>query len=140
MKRRAAALLLLALLFGGCVYYPTIGDVGGIRIRPKNSRAVANPSGFAIYMDLDSTGAYGDAILGATTDIAKTVVLVIPIVKDQPLPYRIDVPAATLVRLTPQGPHFLLSDLTRAVAPGEVVLITVLFEKVGRIGVPTRIE
>jgi copper(I)-binding protein len=137
MRRGAAALLLLALLLGGCVYYPTIEDVGGIRIRPQNGRAVAHASGFAVYVDLESTGKYGDAVVGATTDIARTAVLVVP--AGQP-PNRVEVPGATMVRFTPEGPHIVLSDLTRAVAPGEVVLVTLLFEKVGRIGVPTRVQ
>lgn len=137
MRRGAAALLLLALLFGGCVYYPTIPDIGGVRIRPQNARAVPHATGFAVYLDLDSTGGYGDALVGATTDIARRAALVVP--AGQP-PNRVVVPAATLVRFTPQGPHIVLSDLTRAVAPGEVVLVTLLFEKLGRIGVPTRFE
>ena len=137
MRRRAAALVLLALLSGGCVYYPTIQDLGGIRIRPQNGRAVAHPSGLALYMDLDSTGAYGDALVGASADIARSAALVVP--AGAP-PNRIDVPGATMVHLTPQGPHIVLSELTRAVASGEVVLVTLLFEKVGRIGVPARVE
>ena len=137
MRRRPAALVLLALLFGGCVYYPTIEDLGGIRIRPQNGRAVQHASGLAVYMDLDSTGKYGDAVVGATTDIAKTTALVVP--AGLP-PHRIEVPGATLVQFTPHGPHILLSDLTRAVASGEVVLVTLVFEKAGRIGVLTRVE
>jgi copper(I)-binding protein len=138
MRRRAAALVLLALLSGGCVYYPTVKDVGGIRIRPQNGRAVPQASGLAIYLDLDSTGSFGDALIGATTDFSRTTTLVVP--AGQQPPDRILVPGATLVYLTPQGPHIILSDLTRTVASGEVILVTLLFEKLGRIGVPARVE
>jgi copper(I)-binding protein len=137
MRRGAAALLLLALGLAGCVYYPTVPDIGGIRIRPQNARAVPHAAGYAVYMDLDSTGAYGDAIVGATTDIARRVAIVLA--TGQPAD-RVLIPGAALVRLSPQGPHLMLSDLTRTVAPGEVILLTLLFEKVGRVGVPTRFE
>ena len=138
MRRRAAALALLALLCGGCVYYPTVQDIGGIRIRPQNGRAVRHASGLAVYMDLDSTGKFADAVIGATTDFSRTTTLVVP--AGQQPPDRILVPGATLVYLTPQGPHIILSDLTRTVSSGEVVIVTLLFEKAGRIGVPTRVE
>jgi len=138
MRRRAApGLLLLALVLGGCVYYPTIPDVGGIRIRPQNARAVVQPTGLAISMDLDSTGKYGDVLVGATSELARTAMIVVP--PGQPAS-RVEVPGTTMVRLTPQGPHIVLSDLTRSVAPGETILVTLLFEKIGRLGVPTRVE
>ena len=138
MRRRAApALLLLALVLGGCVYYPMIPDIGGIRIRPQNARAVSQPLGLAVYMDVDSSGKYGDTIVGATSEIAGSAVLVTP--RGEPAG-RLKIPGETVVRLSPEGPHIVLSDLTKSVTPGEVVLVTLLFEKIGRIGVPTRVE
>jgi len=137
MRRRAAALLLLAGLLGGCVYYPTVPDIGGIRIRPQDARAVSQPSGLAVYMDLESTGKYGDVLIGATSDIARKVALVVPAGQTAP---GVVVPGATVVRLNAVGPHIVLSELTRAVTPGETVMVTLLFEKVGRIGVPARVE
>jgi copper(I)-binding protein len=139
MSRRAApAALLLALLLAGCTYYPTIPDVGGIRIRPQNGRAVQQPAGLAVYMDLASTGKFGDTILGATSEIARRAVLVAP-PGGQPVT-RLEVPGEATVRLSPDGAHIVLSELTRPVRSGEVVLVTVLFERLGRIGVPTHIE
>jgi copper(I)-binding protein len=138
MRRRLAPLLLLALAIAGCVYYPTIPDVGGIRIRPQNGRAVRQPTGLALYMDLDSTGKYGDAVVGVIApDVAKSAVLVDQ--AGQVVP-RLEVPGTAVVRLFPQGPHILLTELARPVAPGEVVLITLVFEKVGNIGAITRVE
>lgn len=133
---RRLALVLLALVLAGCVYYPTVEDIGGIRIRPQNGRAVVQPTGLALYMDLDSTGKYGDALVGVTTDVARGATIVT--LPDQPV-NRIEVPGATIVSLRRDGPHVLLSELTRAPQPGEVILVTLLFEKLGRIGVPTKI-
>ena len=137
MRRRAAPVLLVALVLAACTYYPTVPDIGGIRIRPQNARAVLQPSGLGVYMDLASTGKYGDAIVGASSEIARRAALVVP---GGPPVARVEVPGETTVRLAPEGPHIVLSALTRTVQPGEVVLVTLLFEKVGRIGVPARIE
>ena len=145
MRRGATpAALLVALLVAGCVYYPTIRDVGGIQIRPTNGRAVVQPSGLIVYMDIESTGFDGDAVIGATSDVARNAVLVVPAAQtaktQSNAPIRLEVPGAATVRLTPDGPHIELTDLTRTVARGDTVLITLLFEKLGRIGVPARIE
>ena len=138
MRRAAPAALLAALLLAGCTYYPTIPDIGGIRIRPQNGRAVQQPAGLAVYMDLASTGKHGDTILGAQSDIARRASLVAP-PGDQPVT-RLEVPGDSFVRLSPDGAHIVLSELTRPVRPGETVLVTVLFERLGRIGVTTHVE
>jgi copper(I)-binding protein len=135
MRRRAA--LLVALLLAGCTYYPTIPDVGGIRIRPQNGRAVVRPAGLAVFVDLASTGKYGDTLVGASSDVAKTAALVVP---GAPKATGVEIPGATTVSLAPEGAHIVLTDLTRPVKPGDVVLVTLLFERLGRIGVPARVE
>ncbi len=136
-RRLAPAVLLVALALAGCVYYPTIPDIGGIRIRAENGRAVLRAPGLVVFADVVSTGKFGDALVGATTDVARRAVVLVP--PGQPAG-RIEVPGVTTVRLTPDGPHIVLSELTRDVRPGDVVLVTLEFEKVGRIGVPTRVE
>jgi copper(I)-binding protein len=136
--RRRAAVALVALSLAGCVYYPNIGDVGGIRIRPQNGRAVRQPAGLALYMDLDSTGRDGDAIVSVLAPaVAKSAVLIDQTGATVP---RLEVPGATRVRLFPEGPHIVLTDLARPVAPGEVVIVTLVFEKVGNIGAITTVE
>jgi len=139
MRRRLApAVLLLALVLGSCTYYPTVADLGGIRIRPQNGRAVRQPTGLALFMDLESSGRYGDAVVGVLAPgVAKSAVIIGP--AGQPVT-RLEVPGTTLVRLYPAGPHIVLNDLTRPVAPGEVVLVTLVFEKVGNIGAIARVE
>ncbi len=137
MRRRAApAALLIALLLAGCVYYPTVPDTPGVRIVPKNGRAVRQSTGLAVYMDLESTARDGDALISATAEVARVALIVAPGVE----PARIDVPGISLVRLHAAGPYIALSDLTRAVAPGESILVQVLFEKSGMMGVVTRVE
>jgi copper(I)-binding protein len=136
--RRRAALGLLALAAGGCVYYPTAPDLGGVRIRPHNGRAVRQPAGLVIYMDLDSTGKYGDALVAVLAPvIAKGVAVVDQ--TGQPIP-RLEVPGEARVSLSPAGPRIVLTDLTRPVVPGEIIIVTLVFEKVGNIGAITKVE
>lgn len=137
MRRGAAPTLLLAvLLVAGCVRYPTIDDVGGIRIRPQNGRAVRLANGLAIYVDLASTGKYGDALVAVTTPVGKGQIVD---AAGAPLA-RLDVPGTTVVPLTAQGAHVRLTELVRAVGPGEVILVTLVFERSGQLGVVTRVE
>jgi len=50
------------------------------------------------------------------------------------------VPGATLVRLAPGAARIVLSELTRELQPGEVVIVTLVFQKAGAIGVISPVE
>lgn len=138
MRRLATpSLLLLAVLLAGCVYYPTIPDIGGIRIRPKESRAVRQADGFAIYMEIENSGGYEDFLLGITSDAARVATLVnVPAAQGT----KLEIPAATTVSLKAEGPHILVSDLAKPLRSGDVFILTLVFEKLGRIGAITRVE
>jgi copper(I)-binding protein len=41
---------------------------------------------------------------------------------------------------TPDGPHVVLSDLVRPLLAGETIIVTLVFEKSGGIGVITTVE
>jgi copper(I)-binding protein len=133
---RRAALAVLTLVLAGCVYYPTIMDAGGTRIRPEKGRAVLDGAGARVYFDLNSTGKYGDFIVGVVTPVARQAQVVngtAPIT-------RMEVPGATTVTFAPGGPHVVLSDLQRPLAKGETFILTLQFEKSGGIGVVTAVE
>ena len=135
---RRAALWLLALGVAGCVHYPTAPEVGGIRIRPHNGHAVRQPAGLVVYMDLDSTGKYGDTLVAVLAPgIAKTAMLLDQAGKPVS---RLEVPGETQVKLFAEGPRIVLTDLTRAPVQGEVIILTLVFEKMGNVGAITRIE
>lgn len=137
MRRGAAPALLLAiLLLAGCVYYPTVDDVGGIRIRPEHGRAVRRAGGLDVYLELTSTGKSGDTLVAVMTPIGKGQVVD---ATGAPLP-RLTIPGATVIALTAQGAHVRLTELARPVVPGEVIVITLVFERSGQIGVVTRVE
>ena len=134
---KAAALAVALLLTAGCVTYPTVMDVGGPRLRPDKGRAVRNADGALVYFDIKSTGKYGDVITAVYSPVAKQAALVGA--AGDPLA-RFEVPGATTFRFTAEGPHVVLSDLTRALTPGETIIVTLIFEKSGGLGVITTVE
>jgi copper(I)-binding protein len=138
--RRAPARTLLGLLLAllaGCVYYPDVTDVGGVRIQPHNGRVVRAGDGAVFFADINSTGKFADAMTRVETSIARRAQLVDA--AGAPIAV-LRVPGATLVQLRPGGRHVVLSELTRELAPGEVVIVTLFFEKAGAIGVVSPVE
>lgn len=129
------ALALLAL--AGCVYYPTVTDVGGVRIIPQRGRVVRQDAGALFYVDINSTGKFDDVLMRVETPIARRAELLGP--SGAPLA-RLQVPGTTLVRLQPDGQRVVLSELTRELKAGEVVIVTLVFEKSGAIGVISPVE
>jgi copper(I)-binding protein len=131
-RARAATVVMLALVVAGCVHYPSVEDIGGIRIQPRNGRAVRQADGALVYMELHSTGKFGDAVMTAFSPVAREALLVPP--------GRMEVPGTTVVALVPDGPHVVLSGLTRPLVRGESIIVTLVFEKSGGIGVITVVE
>ena len=91
----------------------------------------------AFYVDLHSTGKFGDVLTAAQAPIASRAALV---GDGTATVERIEIPGAATVLFRPGGPHVRLAGLTRALAPGEVVIITLVFEKTGNVGVVTVVE
>lgn len=125
------------MVLAGCVTYPAITDVGGTRIRPENGRLARQPDGAALYVDLHSTGKFGDVLTAVRAPVATRAVLVGPAATPVD---RIEIPGASVVVFQPGGPHIRLADLTRALTPGEVVIVTLVFEKTGNLGVVSVVE
>jgi len=125
------------VLLGGCVYYPTVEDVGGVRLQPEHGRVVREGKGALFFVDINSTGMFEDALVRVETPIAKRTQLLAQ--TGEPLT-RIAVPPTTLMRLHPGGERVALSELTRELKAGEVVIVTLFFEKSGALGVVSSVE
>ena len=140
MTRRRSGrtvLVLSALALGACVYYPSITEIGGIRIQPANGRLVRDGDRAVFYAELNNTGKFGDVLTRIETPVAGRAELVGP--SGTPLG-QLEVPGGELVRFEPDGRRIVLSALTRALQPGEVVIVTLVFEKSGAIGVIAAVE
>ncbi|PYM20309.1 MAG: hypothetical protein DMD78_21540 [Candidatus Rokuibacteriota bacterium] len=134
---RRAALAALLLLAAGCVHYPTVMETGGVRIRTENGRAVRQGGDLVVTFDVVSSGKYGDTITGVVAPLAKQAVLVRG---GGGALSRLEIPGASTVKFTPEGPHVVLRSLQRPVERGETFVVTLLFEKSGGIGVVTLLE
>ncbi|MGH7278589.1 MAG: hypothetical protein ACREJG_07860, partial [Candidatus Rokuibacteriota bacterium] len=71
LPRRPALVLAVLLIAAACVHYPAIEDIGGTRITPEKGRAVRSAAGADFYVTLNSTGKYGDTLLGVSTPVAR---------------------------------------------------------------------
>jgi len=129
--------LVLLLLTGGCVYYPTVEDVGGVRLLPVRGRVVRSGDGALFFADINNTGMFEDVLVRVETPIAKRAQLVSQ--TGAPLA-RLLVPGTSQVRLHAGGERVALSELTRELKPGEVVIVTLYFEKSGALGVVSPVE
>ncbi len=137
MITRRAALAALVLSLGGCVHYPSVVDVGGVRIRTEAGRAVPEGDRALVFFEVVSTGKFGDVVLGVTTPVASQAQLVdaagTPVTK-------FEVPGATTVKFTPDGLHVVLTGLQRRLIPRETFIVTLQFDKSGGIGIVTVVE
>jgi copper(I)-binding protein len=133
---RRAALAALIFSAAGCVHYPTVVDIGGVRLRTENGRAVRDGDRARVLFDVVSTGKYGDVITAVSTPAAKQAQLVDA--AGAPLA-RFEVPGATTVKFIPEGPHVLLTGLG-PLTPRETFIVTLQFERSGGIGVVTVVE
>jgi len=129
--------LVLLLLAGGCVYYPTVADVGGVRLLPEHGRLVRSGDGLLFFADINNTGMFEDVLVRVEAPIAKRAQLVSQ--TGAPLA-RLLVPGTSQVRLHAGGERVALSELTRELKPGEVVIVTLYFEKSGALGVVSPVE
>ncbi len=139
-RRAALGAALLAVVLagtGGCVYYPSVLDTGGVRIEPRRGRAVRQGEVLEFYVDIASTGRYGDVLGRVEAPVAGRAQLVGP---GGGALERLEVPGESVVQLRPGGPRVVLSDLKRALAPGEVFIVTLFFDKSGALGVVTVVE
>ena len=138
-RRLAATALSLAVLLvtAACVHYPNVADIGGTRIRPHNGRAVREPDRALFYVDLENTGKFGDTIVAVATPVAREARLVSA---GGTTIERLALPGIGQLSLRPGGDYILLTNLTRPLNSGDVIIVTLVFEKVGRLGVVTVVE
>ena len=96
------------------------------------------------YMTIKS--ASGDRLIAATTDIARRVELHTILLDDdgiarmQKVEGGIDVPAKGMAHLERGGDHVMLMGLSQALNQGDIIPVTLLFEKAGEITVDVVVD
>jgi len=137
--RVGLAVLVLAggVFSGSCTYYPSVVDMGGVRLRPEEGRAVRSGEEAAVYFKLNSTSKYGDVLKGAESPVASKAELRGP---GGGQIREIEIPGATVVLFARGGPHVVLAGFTRPLETGEVIIVTLHFEKSGALGLVTVVE
>ena len=136
--RAAVPTLIVLLVAAGCVYFPSVVDVGGVRLQPERARAVRSSSAneAVVYFRLRSTGKYGDVLTGVQAPVARRTELR----SWGGTVTQIEIPGETVVVFQENGPRVVLGDLTRTLTPGEVIIVTLHFQKSGDIGLVTVVE
>jgi hypothetical protein len=134
---RLLPLALLLALLGGCTYFPTIRDTGGPRLEPRNGRLLRVQGGAICYFDLDNTGKYEDTLVAAESRIARRVEILTAAGAGAGV---VMVPGESRVVFDPGGLRIMLSELTQELKSGDGVIVTLIFEKSGRIGVVSLVE
>lgn len=98
----------------------------------------------AAYMRISNSGSEPDRLLKASCDAANNVELHISEMKDGVMTMHpvesIEVPAKGQVELKPGGLHIMLIGITRDLAAGEKVKISLDFEKAGEIQIEAEVR
>jgi copper(I)-binding protein len=88
-------------------------------------------------VDITNTGISEDVLVRVEMPIAKRAQILSA--AGEPL-QKLPVPATSMLRLRADGERVALADLTRELKAGEVVIVTLFFEKTGAVGVVSSVE
>ncbi len=154
MRARIPALALvigLVVVLGGCsssgasVSPATSTAAGGIAVSDAWARAAAQDGTSAAYLTIANGGSTSDRLLSVSTPAAGSAQLHETMSDPsgmtgmQPVD-GIDIPAGGQVQLKPGGYHIMLMELTKALAAGEAIQLTLVFQKAGPVVVTAEIR
>lgn len=119
---------------------PALGQEGAGH---QSSGTTASGNG-AVYVTISNHGSEPDALLSASTDMARTVELHETIEQGgkmvmRPLP-KFDVPGGAKLEMKPGSYHIMLLDLRQDLKPGDIVHLTLTFERAGQMTVDAPVK
>jgi copper(I)-binding protein len=137
----AAALLLIA------VGAATAHEYAGKGVTVTHPWARATPGGVTAggaYLEMRAAKGHADRLIGSRTPVAGAVELHTHIMEGGIAKMRrvdaIPIKAGTSVVLKPSGYHLMLTDLKAPLKEGDLVKLTLVFEKAGEIEVEATVE
>jgi hypothetical protein len=137
---RTTAILFLAI---AALAAPALGNEKGIRVGDAWARASVTATG-AAYLTIENTGASDDALVEVRSDVAEKLEIHDMTMENMVMRMRkvdrLALPAGETVRLAPGGLHVMLIRLRAPLAEGDVVPLTLVFEKAGAIEVSAAVR
>ncbi len=98
----------------------------------------------AAFLKIKNSGAENDRLLRIETDLAQAVEIHLSEIQNDVMTMRpvagIDIPAGETVELKPGSYHIMLIRLQRAIKPGEIYPLTLVFEKAGTLIVDAEVR
>jgi copper(I)-binding protein len=117
--------------------------LGELEIEHPWTRATSSANGVA-YLIVDNKGKQDDKLIAATTSIADMPMLHVNYMDGEVMKMRmvdaIPVPAGGKAELKPGSYHIMLMGLKAPLKEGDMVPLTLTFEKAGKIDVQLKVE
>ena len=135
MKSVLLSTALLALALAGIAHSADKPDLrfgnAWVRATPPNAKVAG------AFLNIENTGKSGDRLISASADVAASaeiheMTMQGDIMQMRQLTEGLEIPAKQAVTLKPGGVHLMLIAPKWAIAEGQKVKITLLFEKAGR--------
>lgn len=138
-----AASLAVASVFSSNIVAADAAATSVAALKIENAFARPTPAGATVaagYMTIINSGSTPDRLVSATSDIsAKTQIHEMKmengVMEMRELAGGLPIPAGATVALKPGGYHIMFVDLKHPVKPGEVIHVTLSFEKAGNVDV-----
>lgn len=146
MRKMLMVAVASALLASGLPVVAHEFKVGALRIDHPWSRAT--PGGTKVgagYVEITNTGTEPERLTGGSTAAADKFELhtsetVDGIAKMRPATEGIEIPPGSTVALAPGGTHAMLVGLKKPLKEGEKFVVTLIFEKAGKVEVQFKVE
>ncbi len=142
-----------SLLGAICLFAPVAFEAASAHeyeakgVKVAHPWARATPQGAkvgAAYMEIRAAEGSADALIAASSPVAGRVEIHTHIHEDGVMKMRrierLDVPAGQSVVLKPSGDHIMLMDLSSGLKEGDLVPLTLKFEKAGEVTVEASVE
>lgn len=153
-RARARFMVLSAIVFMASVVHGQSREPEGVKVRIEGAWArrapmmkgdsMAGSGNGAVYLTIVNSGSVSDDLIAASSDAAGTVELhqsyeESGMMKMRPVP-KLGVPAGGKLEMKPGGYHIMLLNLKRDLKAGQVINLTLVLQKAGRVAVKAKVK